>query len=320
MNNNTVKFSIIIPAYNSEKYIDKAIQSVINQTYKNLELIVVNDGSTDRTLTIIESYVNTDQRVKVISKENGGYVSAIRTGIQIADGDYVIFLGSDDYLDLNLLFQLNNVSSYNPDIFVFNTYQFGSRDQYDVFSNIKSFAFINDDSFFEKIKDSINGIGLLCNRDTSKAYRLVYLKKMYYYGKYGVDADDAFTMLFARKYRRYCFLPIIGYYNCIRADSVSAKKPSLNVTIDVLKVWSNYFKNINHESILNMYEIEFLRNSLKTVLIFIRETKVLLKNLNTIKKYRRYCYLWLKKYGSLSRTAKIALRLPLMYSIAHKII
>lgn len=95
------KLSVIIPAYNVEKYIEKCIESVINQSYKNLEIIIINDGSTDHTDELCKKYIDKDARIKYISKENEGLSEARNTGLRYATGDYVTFLDSDDYFDLN---------------------------------------------------------------------------------------------------------------------------------------------------------------------------------------------------------------------------
>jgi len=90
-------FSIIIPAYNAEKYIKQCIESVLSQTYKNVEIIIVDDGSTDNTPTIIDNYSDQTHRTKCIHKPNGGSSDARNVGLANAVNDYVIFLDSDDY-------------------------------------------------------------------------------------------------------------------------------------------------------------------------------------------------------------------------------
>ena len=90
-------FSIIIPAYNAEKYIRESIESVLKQTFKDFELIIVNDGSTDKTLSICNEYAEQDKRVIVIDKKNGGASSAKNAGLNIAKGEYLVFIDSDDY-------------------------------------------------------------------------------------------------------------------------------------------------------------------------------------------------------------------------------
>ena len=88
--------SVVIPAYNSEDYISEAIESVLAQTYKNIELIIVNDGSTDTTLDVINKYAEGDSRIIILDKENGGVSSARNLGFSVAKGDYIALLDSDD--------------------------------------------------------------------------------------------------------------------------------------------------------------------------------------------------------------------------------
>ncbi|MGN0502455.1 MAG: glycosyltransferase family 2 protein, partial [Ruminococcus sp.] len=93
------KFSVIIPVYNVQKYLDECVDSVLNQTYSNFEIILVDDGSTDRSPRICDCYAKKDDRIKVIHKENGGLSSARNCGIRAMTGDYVLFLDSDDFWD-----------------------------------------------------------------------------------------------------------------------------------------------------------------------------------------------------------------------------
>lgn len=93
--------SIIVPVYNTEKYLSKCLDSLINQTYKNLQIILINDGSTDNSGGICEEYANKDNRIIYKSVENGGVSSARNNGLALATGDYYHFPDSDDYLELD---------------------------------------------------------------------------------------------------------------------------------------------------------------------------------------------------------------------------
>lgn len=97
------KISIIIPVYNVEKYIKICIESVINQTYKNLEILVINDGTKDKSFEIIESYLG-DKRIKVINREKNSGIAVTRNiGISQATGEYIFFIDADDYLEINAI-------------------------------------------------------------------------------------------------------------------------------------------------------------------------------------------------------------------------
>lgn len=90
--------SVIIPVYNVERYLHQCIDSVLAQTYTNLEIILVDDGSPDASPTICDEYVQKDKRTKVIHKDNGGLSSARNTGLDAATGDFIYFLDSDDWI------------------------------------------------------------------------------------------------------------------------------------------------------------------------------------------------------------------------------
>ncbi|MBQ0105876.1 MAG: glycosyltransferase, partial [Armatimonadetes bacterium] len=98
-----IKVSVIVPVYNVEKYLRKCLDSIINQTLKDIEIIVVNDGSTDSSLSICEEYAEKDERIILISKENAGLSHTRNTGLKIAKGEYISFIDSDDYIEKNML-------------------------------------------------------------------------------------------------------------------------------------------------------------------------------------------------------------------------
>jgi glycosyltransferase involved in cell wall biosynthesis len=102
----TPKVSVVIPCYNVEKYLRQCLDSVVNQTLKELEIICVNDGSTDSTLDIIKEYAAKDPRVSYIDKPNAGYGDSMNKGFDQATGEYIGIIESDDYADLDMFEKL----------------------------------------------------------------------------------------------------------------------------------------------------------------------------------------------------------------------
>ncbi len=100
--------SVVVPVYNVEKYIHKCVDSIINQTYKNLEIILVDDGSPDNCPKICDEFAKNDKRIKVIHKQNGGLSDARNVGIEVAKGKYITFIDSDDYIETNYVELLYN--------------------------------------------------------------------------------------------------------------------------------------------------------------------------------------------------------------------
>lgn len=111
-----MKYSIIIPVYNVEEYLDRCLKSILNQTYSNYEVIIVNDGSPDNSDNIIKSYEKEDKRFKGYKKVNGGLSDARNYGLKYATGDYLIFIDADDYIENNYLEKVNDVLERNKDI------------------------------------------------------------------------------------------------------------------------------------------------------------------------------------------------------------
>lgn len=117
--------SIIIPAYNVENYISRCLESVINQTYTNLDIVVVNDGCTDKTRDIIKFYADKDKRIKLIDIPNSGVNYARKKGVENCFGEYILFLDSDDWLELDCVEKLIDVieDEENLDIIFFEAYK-----------------------------------------------------------------------------------------------------------------------------------------------------------------------------------------------------
>lgn len=109
MEQNKPLISVIVPVYNVEKYVGRCLTSIINQSYTNLEIIVINDGSTDNSLSVCEEYAAKDNRIKLITQENRGLSGARNTGLRHYNGEYVTFVDSDDWIHCNMIEYLYNV-------------------------------------------------------------------------------------------------------------------------------------------------------------------------------------------------------------------
>lgn len=111
-----MKISFIVPVYNVEKYLRQCLDSLINQTYQNIEIIAVNDGSTDSSFQILKEYASIDERIRILNQKNQGLSMARNTGLENVRGEYVLFVDSDDYVSLNMAQRIAETIVHHPQL------------------------------------------------------------------------------------------------------------------------------------------------------------------------------------------------------------
>jgi len=139
----TIEISVLMPVYNGEKFLVEAIDSILNQTFRDFEFIIVNDGSTDRTVEIIESY--NDQRIKLINRENGGVSAALNTGLENAKGKYIVRMDADDISHLDRIEKQYDFIKNNPEYIIVGTDVNYITEENDFVFRYFSPAYSNDD-------------------------------------------------------------------------------------------------------------------------------------------------------------------------------
>lgn len=218
--------SIIVPVYKVEKYIHKCIESIIQQTYKRLEIILVDDGSPDNCGQICDEYAQLDKRIKVIHKKNGGQSEARNIGLDIAKGEYIGFVDSDDYIEKNMFEILHkNMIKFDADISITNivTVQKAKKEIMENYDSIKIYD-----------KNNIMR-ALLNNNITNYIYNKLYKKDLWKDIRFPVgrileDMDVMYRIL--EKTNRIVCTNKTAYYYLIREDS-SIAKVNVKVTEDL---------------------------------------------------------------------------------------
>lgn len=123
-----IKVSVIIPVYNTGKFLEKCLESVVNQSLKEIEIICVNDGSTDNSLEIVQYFSQKDKRIIIINKKNGGQSSARNAGMKTAQGEYICFIDSDDFIDSLMMEELyNEIEKTNSDVVESNIFLYDDK-------------------------------------------------------------------------------------------------------------------------------------------------------------------------------------------------
>ncbi len=166
------KVSVIVPVYNSEKFIEKCLTSIMVQTLKELEIVVVNDGSTDSSLVILNSMAQKDSRIKIVSQENQKQGAARNAGTKIAEGEYIGFVDSDDWVDSDYFEKLYNAAQrYDSDIALATNVRIGN-------GKTKKRLQINEEKFVTNLQNKFDICNLPQNPcPTNKIYRREFLDK-----------------------------------------------------------------------------------------------------------------------------------------------
>lgn len=220
-----VKISVVLPVYNVADYLKKCLDSLVNQTFKDFEVICVNDGSTDLSLSILEGYALTDSRFKIITQENQGLSGARNTGIKKVKGEYVLFVDSDDWLEANALELLyKHVKGFDSDITMFkfkNYYEDSSEFGEGPFTNLE----VIDSSIYThnfNYMDVLDIIFKISHAPFNKLYKTSFLKEFdfnFLYGSYYEDLEFFYRVFL--KAKKVSVLPEYLYYYRIRDQSIS---------------------------------------------------------------------------------------------------
>ncbi len=249
------KFSIIIPVYNVEKYLKKCLDSVFNQTYKEYEVIVVNDGTKDSSMDIVKDY-----NVKVINQKNQGLSAARNAGVKVATGDYLIFLDSDDYWEKNLLKELSKSLKNNPDLVRFQineVYEDGRVIPYQE----ESFTNLSGPDAFKKIVKYHFVENAWCYA-ISKKY---YLQNKFEFKPSTIHEDFGLIPLIIMKAKKVNSINYLGYNYLQRQGSIMSNKNYEKTKKKVADMYLHYnylIEEINKLDVDTTIFKSFIANSL----------------------------------------------------------
>lgn len=235
-----ILFSIVLPVYNAEKYVANAINSVINQDYKNWELIIVDDGSNDNSYKVIKEFLN-DNRINYIYEKNSGVSAARNNALKHANGDYVLFIDSDDYFSMNILDDMSKLlSKKNVDVVKFGyfTERGMIRKKYKFSSTINQI--LEDESLKLEVKNNI-----FSSYDFNCVWNSVIksnIAKSIQFDKKIINAEDLLYFYKVLKTSKSIFITNEPYYHYIyNFDSVSHTKDirkSIKKFNDLIYVYS----------------------------------------------------------------------------------
>lgn len=284
-----IKFSIIVPVYNVEKYISECLSSISAIKYSNFEVIIVNDGSTDNSVSIIETFLSDNLNFKLVNKPNEGLGFARNTGIENATGEYLIFIDSDDYyLSDQVLNKLNRcIEKYNSDIICFN---------HALFHNLEK-KFIYRDKLNVSETDNIKKMiknDAFANSACTKCIKASYIidNEIYFNKGFSEDLDFSYRLLlFTDKIN--C---IDEFFYCYRINRVGSITSNINNEtfvnwVNIYNRCKSYREQYKNRIIEKSNSDAYLSNLYSNVVVglcktnkhieylgFIKDNKYILKN------------------------------------------
>lgn len=299
--------SIIVPIYNQEKYLRKSIPCLLNQTYRNIQILLVNDGSTDQSDAIIKEYKSKDNRIKVVNKTNGGLVDATIAGVQASDGDYIAFLDPDDYVGNDFIERFVNELDEDYDFVAAGFY-------YDRCGNLNPYIIENSVKFNQEAIRKLRNTYLYFEQEGkisqqiffarwNKLYKAETVKKVVEEFKQckGVTLgeDTIFTFLLLSHSEKGKSIKGVNsyYYNTGNQNSMMKSKKIVEYLGKAKRAYTEYIHILNayggnekNAVALYFFLIESIYNSLDKTKEEFKELYSLLKNDDIYKKAVKYIY------------------------------
>lgn len=288
--------SVIVPVYNVENYVNECIDSILQQKYENIEVIIVDDGSTDGSGSICDHYGEYDERVIVIHKQNGGLSDARNTGLNSSSGEYITFVDSDDYIHKDMIFNLMNaIVSSGSDCAVCPLVRFedGMKTNQNVFFNSSEAETL---SGYQLVKELYMGkygeIGLVAPNKVYKRSLFVHNKIQYPVGRFHEDTFTTFKLIYNSS--KVSIVPQPMYYYRVRSgsimnSSIDIKKCSDGIEGDYSSV--EYFNEKNEDELKKLCLNNFYRSQIKTYYKISKDNDCKKLLINRYKKiWRQYGY------------------------------
>lgn len=256
------KVSIIVPVYNMEKYLCRCIDSILNQTYKNLQVILVDDGSSDSSLTICNAYKEKDKRVEVVTKSNGGLSSARNCGLMHVTGEYVCFIDSDDFIDNRFIeVLLKNIKEYNADISCVRFLYFKEKEDISAnFSCRNKIKVVDSKQYLKNILSRKS-----CEAVWNKMFRKKTIEKKFF--KEGVLNEDFLFLseLLYKKSLKIVCSNFSGYFYYTRNGSISNSGYSKSIIDAVYNAL--FVKEMVCDKNLKNYANTYLLYTIRTAIV-----------------------------------------------------
>ena len=259
--------SVIVPVYKVEKYLDRCVESIVNQTYDNLEIILVDDGSPDNCPQMCAEWAKKDERIKVVHKKNGGLSSARNAGLEAFTGEYVFFIDSDDFVELNMIENIYNyIISNDYDICVCNNYH--DDKNYNIIDSTKYNDLIllsNEEIICSFLDTTIFDSYSACNKCYKSSIIRMYNIRFDESNKWGEDLP--FNYIYLKRCNKLISVSEAYYHYLIeREDSITDK-----ISVGRVTRFLNYKFILSQESYNEKHNKIALKKYASEILVCCRE-------------------------------------------------
>ena len=303
--------SVVVPIYNVEDYLVECIESILNQTYTEFELILVNDGSTDNSLEICNQYSKKDDRIKIVNKKNGGLSDARNAGIDVAKGEYIIFIDSDDFINKNMFKIMFDIAkSKNADIVQCNYKEFYNKE------DIKDSSSINNEFKLKELTSIEALYGFYDEKKSgpttvawNKLYKTALFEDIRYpYGKIHEDVFTTYKLIFKAN-KIVCTEEKLYYYRQ-RENSITTRKYNKKrlVVLEAIEERKKFMKDVvNNEELYNLELKNYYCNMMSSYVKYKKSNPDDKETLKEIKKNSKRMFRELIKCNKLSIKKKLRL-------------
>ena len=270
-----MRLSVIVPVYNVEKYIDKCLNSLVNQTLKDIEIIVVNDGTKDKSEDIIKKYMSKYSNIVYLKKENGGQGSARNYGLEHAKGDYIGYVDSDDYVELDMYEKMyNKAIEDNSDIVICGSYN--------IKDDIKTLDI--DRKLFDSNINAFFGRMAVWNKIYKKD--LLTKNNMTFRSKYWYEDLD-FTVKVLSKVSKISYVdePL---YNYILRDGSTMNNSNINRNLEIILAFDNILSSVDKKyyDVIEYLAVDHLYiSTIVRIINSYSNNKMKLENINKLLEY-----------------------------------
>lgn len=263
---NTPKISVIVPVYNVEKYLIRCVDSILGQTYKNLEIILVNDGSTDESGKMCDRYAKENENIKVVHRKNGGLAAARNSGLDIATGDYIAFVDSDDWIDSDMYEWMLSLATENNADIVRCGYYIDKEGEKPIpaYECTGKLLYTDEQRRCEMVRDSYKAASAC-----TKLYKREIIADKRFDETMLANEDWGFNYDLLKNVKNTVYYDLPKYHYFQRSESIMRSKKNIRNRMNIIRVLNYFLESEMANQMVYEYALEGYANHMSGLLYYI---------------------------------------------------